>query len=284
MNGKNMSKIVDGNTLAKSVMQQNRRMVKQLAEKGKRARLAIFSFQNDPASQRFLQKKKEAGALLGIDVLVCEKTTDDLDEAREYINEVLHDKQPHGAIIQLPLPKKLRSQALLDAIDKEHDVDMLSSESVGRLAACDPYFLSPVLLAFQLILKKYTLSLRGRHVVLVGAGPLVGKPLSLYCMNHNATVTVVNEYTPNLFQLTSRADMLITGAGVPHLIKAKGVKKGAVVIDIGFTLRAKKIYGDVDFASVEKRASVITPVPGGVGALTVAFLFRNTLLACLKQS
>ena len=271
------TKILQGEEIAK-------RILKELKEEvaGRQLKLAVIQVGENAVSETYIRKKEKAASELGVYFelykLVQEISQTELKSRVEAIGK---DKTVSGMIVQLPLPKHLNQQEILDAIPVEKDVDVLSSESFGLFALGRSSILPPTVGAVSLLLQENRIDLKGKNVAIVGAGRLVGVPLAIWCVREKATVMVANEYTQDLASITKNADILISGVGKKGLIKGDMVKKGALVIDAGTSVEGGRSIGDVDFESVAKKAGFLTPVPGGVGPLTVACLFQN--LAALKN-
>ena len=283
------AKTLQGEEIAKRILSD---LKKQIA--GKRLKLAVIQVGENAISETYIRKKEEAAREIGIDFelykFVQEISQTDLKSRIEAIGK---DKTVSGMIVQLPLPKHLNQQEILDGIPPGKDVDVLSSASFGFFALGRLPILPPMVGAVSLLLQESHIDLQGKNVVIVGAGRLVGLPLAIWCVQEKATVAVANEYTRDLSSITKEADILISGVGKSKLIQGNMVKKGALVIDAGTSVesgpsippqqargrsgRQALLAGDIDFESVVKKASFVTPVPGGVGPLTVACLFRNVV-------
>lgn len=271
-----MSKIIDGRKEARAIYTKLKRKAKKLARDDIKLKLAVVLVGDDKASLSFIKKKEEACQEVGIDFeLFTFPSNVKEDKLLEKIKVIQNDKDLSGLVIQLPLPKKINTRNILESIKPELDVDCLTSLSQGRLTANMPVVLPPTASACLHLLKKYKVDLVGKHVVIVGRGDLVGKPLSIMLTQDKNTITVCNKHTKNLKDITLQADILISGTGVVHLIKEDMVKKGVVVIDAGTGFRGKKLYGDCDYKFIYEKAKLITPVPGGVGPVTVAKLLEN---------
>lgn len=245
-------------------------------------KLAVILVGDDPASQIYANKKKIIAKDLGIicDVYELSKNST-AKEVIEKINFLQQDKNLYGLIIQLPLPDNLWSQTRLitDHIRPELDVDCLSHFSLGKILMNELYFVPPIIGAVREILNEYKIELEGKHVCLVGRGELIGRPLAAYFLNLPVTLSVCGKSTKKLSDITKQADILISGVGKPNLINAAMVKSGAVVIDLATTYNQGKVQGDIDFNSVKTKASLLTPVPGGIGPITVIKLMENIVFA-----
>ena len=265
------AQILDGGTIAKRILKDLEHRVA-----GRKIKLAVIQVGHNAVSETYIEKKKEAAKQVGIGFQLFQFPKDILaEELKDQVKKIGNDKQISGMIIQLPLPKFMNQQEVLDVIPIEKDVDVLSSEGFGLFALGRLPILPPTVGAVSLLLQEYGIQIKGKNVVIVGAGRLVGLPLSIWCVREGATVFVVNKYTKNLSSLTKQADILISGVGKAKLIQGDMVKKGAVVIDAGTSIEQGTTRGDVDFESVSQKADFITRVPGGVGPLTVACLLKN---------
>ncbi len=226
-------------------------------------------------TEKFLEQKKKFGGAIGVDVRIYEYPSDiSTSRLRKKVSEIVHIKENTGLIIQLPLPKEINTQYILDAITPDKDPDMLSSKSIGLFSSGRTKILPPVTGAVKYIFEKNGVEPKGKRAVVIGAGRLVGKPVSTWLIQLGATVTVIDEHEADPTLHTLDADIIVSGVGLPHLIKADMVKDGAVVIDCGTSEANGKLAGDVAL-DVAGKASLFTPVPGGVGPLTVAMLFKN---------
>jgi len=266
-----MVRILDGRALSVTL---GRKLAQKIRGKKIRRSLVIFTCEPTDASQSYIAQKQVLAEQLGVSCIVVLLPMS-TNAAIAKIRSTLSRKKPNGAIVQLPLPKKLDAAAVVNAIPVDQDVDALSSISLGLGMQKKKSFQPPIVRAVLYLLKQAPSVLRGAHVVLVGAGVLVGRPLLLELVASGATVTVCQKYTKNLSLLTRQGDIVISGTGSPHLLRAQDIKKGAIVLDAGFSRKNGKIVGDIHIPSVQKKASVLSPVPGGLGPLTVYFLFAN---------
>lgn len=249
--------------------------------------LAAVLVGENPASEVYVRNKQLACEKAGIDSslvrLPAEATQVELLATVERLNA---DPLVHGILVQLPLPPQIQAQAILDAVSPAKDVDCFHPENVGRLVQGRPRFLPCTPHGVQQLLIETGVPLAGAHVVVIGRSEIVGKPLALLLMQKgpgaNATVTVCHSQTRNLTEISRTADVLVAAIGIPEFVKADAVKPGAVVIDVGVNRLGDKLVGDVDYARVSQVASAITPVPGGVGPMTIAMLLRNTVEAWRK--
>jgi methylenetetrahydrofolate dehydrogenase (NADP+) / methenyltetrahydrofolate cyclohydrolase len=274
------AKIIDGKAVAAGVRQECRQRVEVLKKKfGVSPGLAVIMVGEDPASAVYVRNKIQACADAGIDSRKFLFPADvDQSAVIEKIAELSANPSIHGILVQLPLPKHFDVKAVLGAIDQEKDVDGFHLYNVGGLVIGDTVFPPCTPYGVMLLLDHAGVEIAGRNAVVVGASNIVGKPMALMLMQREATVSVCHAKTRDLAQFTILADILIVAAGYPNLISAPMVKSGAVVIDVGINRLANgRLVGDCDFEGVSRRASMITPVPGGVGPMTVTMLLVNTI-------
>ncbi|MBI2609817.1 bifunctional 5,10-methylenetetrahydrofolate dehydrogenase/5,10-methenyltetrahydrofolate cyclohydrolase [Candidatus Giovannonibacteria bacterium] len=266
--------IIDGRALAQKIKDSLRAEVLSF---NKKIRLAVIKVGSDSVMERFISQKKKVAEEIGIDVRIYEFLEDiSTNKLREKVSEIVHITENDGVIIQLPLPPQINSQYILDAIIPEKDPDMLSSKSWGAFATGKSKILPPVVGAIKTILDESKISPKGKNIVIVGAGKLVGKPAATWFLNQGATASVVDENTKNPHDFTTKADIIVTGAGKPGIIKPEMVKEGVIAIDAGTSESAGKLVGDID-PEIADKASIYSPVPGGVGPLTVVYLFKNLI-------
>ena len=246
--------------------------------------LAVVTVGDDEASKVYVENKRKACEYCDMSMMhfsYDEKTRESVIIKK--IKELNKDKSVNGIILQLPIPKKYNTMKILNTISPLKDVDGLTDISQGKLLTGEDTFIPCTPKGILEIFDHYKIELEGKHVVVVGRSELVGKPIMLECIKRNATVTMCHSKTVNLKKYTKDADVLIVAVGKKHLINKTMIKEGAVIIDVGITRIEGKIYGDVN-PNVEDKASYVTPVPGGVGPMTVAMLLKNTLLAYKKQN
>lgn len=281
-----MAEIISGKEVAAVLNEGTAAKVAELKNKGIGVFLAVIIVGDDPASKVYVNNKKKACEKLGItsyEYVLPESTTQ--EELMQTVKELNERADVNGILCQLPLPKHLDSNAVIDAIAPEKDVDCFSPTNVGllnigrgRLSPCTPAGIMDML-------EYKNISVSGKHCVVIGRSNIVGKPMSALLLAADATVTVCHSKTQNLKEITKTADVLIAAVGRPKFVTADMVKDGAVVIDVGIhRTESGKLCGDVDFDSVEPKASYITPVPGGVGPMTIARLMRNTVTAAKLQN
>ena len=279
-----MAVILDGKALSEKIRDQLKREVEELKEKsGREPALAVVLVGNNPASEIYVRNKIKACQKIGIrsidKKLPANITQEELNSVVRELNE---DETIDGIIVQLPLPRHLSCREVINSISPEKDVDGFHPTNLGKcviglydegLMPCTP---AGVMKFFE----EYNIELEGKNAVMVGHSNIVGKPLANMLLNANATVSVCHIYAKDLVHYTRNADILCVATGVPHLIKEEMVKEKAVVIDIGISRVNGKIIGDVDFERVKEKAAAITPVPGGVGPMTITMLLYNTVKAC----
>jgi methylenetetrahydrofolate dehydrogenase (NADP+)/methenyltetrahydrofolate cyclohydrolase len=279
-----MVSIIDGNKIAQDIRDEVRKSAISLKEqKGIIPGLAVVLVGDDPASQIYVGRKVKACAELGF--LSREyKLPADTSEIRllEIIAELNKDQLIHGILVQLPLPKNISTDKIIAAIDPHKDVDGFHPYNVGGLVIGSPVFVSCTPQGIMELIARTGIDLKGKEAVVVGRSNIVGKPMALLLLAQHATVTICHSRTRDLTAVTRRADILIAAVGKANMIKADMVKDGVIVIDVGMNrLENGKLAGDVDFDEVAPKASYITPVPGGVGPMTIAMLMKNTLNAAL---
>jgi len=239
-------------------------------------RLAVVQVGENSVSQIFINQKKKACKLVGVDFKLYH-----FDEKinpqglKNEIKKITKNPSNSGIIIQLPLPEKFLPEEFLNLIPEEKDVDCLSEKSLGKFCQGTSKILPPTVNGILCLLKNYKIKLKGKNIVVIGAGRLVGFPLAIQLLKEKATLSVLNEFTKEAPSFIKKANILISGVGKPNLIRGDIVKKGVVIIDAGSAMKKGKLVGDVDFEEVSKKASCITPVPGGVGPMTVACLLEN---------
>ena len=279
------ARIIDGKKIAAGIREEIRQRVLQLEEAtGKVPGLAAVLVGDDPASATYVRTKTKACHEVGI---ASRQLTPpgDIEQAdlQRLIRDLNGDPEIHGILVQLPLPKHLDERAVLETVDPRKDVDGFTFANIGRLVENQPQFVPCTPAGIIELLDREGVEIKGKHAVVVGRSEIVGKPVAFLLLHHHATVTICHSRTTDLAAETRRADILVAAVGRPRLITGAMLKPGAVVIDVGINRVDGKLVGDVDFESAVSVASAITPVPGGVGPMTVAMLLRNTLRA-LEQS
>ncbi|MDD5489186.1 MAG: bifunctional 5,10-methylenetetrahydrofolate dehydrogenase/5,10-methenyltetrahydrofolate cyclohydrolase [Candidatus Moranbacteria bacterium] len=270
--------LLDGKKLAQKILKE---LKKQVSRMKKKPVLAMVLVGDDPASSIYVRRKGFFCAETGI-VSKTLKLPADVSEKKllKVISQLNKDKNISAIMVQLPLPKHINKIKIIEAIDPGKDADCLHPENYGKFAQVDEsYSVVAPATPFGIVrlLEEYKIKIEGKHAVVVGRSNIVGKPAAQLLLNRGATVTVCHRHTKNLPAFTRQADILVVAVGKKNLIKAEMVKKGAVVVDVGVNRVGKKIFGDVDFDNVSKKASFITPVPGGVGPTTIATLLWNTV-------
>jgi methylenetetrahydrofolate dehydrogenase (NADP+)/methenyltetrahydrofolate cyclohydrolase len=282
LEGRNVgARIIDGKAIAASVRAEIRDRVQTLRDEERGVPgLTVILVGDDPASAAYVRSKTKACEEVGIaSRQITLPTYIAEDELAGCIESLNHDPGMHGILVQLPLPKHLDERALLERVDADKDVDAFTYANIGRLVENRARFVPCTPAGILELLDREKLEIAGRHAVVVGRSEIVGKPLAMLLLHRNATVTVCHSQTADLAGETRRADILVAAVGRPRTITGHMVKPGAVVIDVGINRVDGGIVGDVDFDSVTPVASAITPVPGGVGPMTVAMLLKNTLRA-----
>uniref|UniRef100_UPI0040563FA4 bifunctional methylenetetrahydrofolate dehydrogenase/methenyltetrahydrofolate cyclohydrolase FolD n=1 Tax=Agathobacter sp. TaxID=2021311 RepID=UPI0040563FA4 len=276
-----MAKIINGKLISQQIKDELKEEVAHYKEQGKECALAVIQVGNDPASTVYVSNKKKACAYIGIRSLSYELPEDITEgELLELIDKLNADEQVHGILCQLPLPKHIDEKKVLQRISVKKDVDGFHPQSVGSLVVQEPGFVSCTPAGIIELLKRSDIEITGKNCVVVGRSNIVGKPMALLMLNENATVTVCHSKTQNLKEICKTADILIVAMGKPQFITAEYVKEGAVVIDVGIHRDAQnKLCGDVAFDEVEPLCSAITPVPGGVGPMTICMLMKNCVEA-----
>ena len=280
-----MSKIIDGKAVSAYIKDNVAKEVASLKEKGVETCLAVILVGSDPASQIYVANKKKACEALGIiskEYVLPETTTE--EELLALVEELNNDKSVNGILCQLPLPYGLDERVVINAISPEKDVDAFHPTNVGKIMIGDYDFAPCTPAGIMEMLKYYDISVEGKTCVVIGRSNIVGKPMSLLLLHKNGTVTTCHSKTADLKEVCRGADILVAAVGRANFVTADMIKEGAVVIDVGMNRSEGKLCGDVDFEAVKEKASYITPVPGGVGPMTIAMLMKNTLTAAKKQN
>lgn len=284
--------LLDGKKVSEDIKNEIAAEVQKMRDKGEKVpHLAAIIVGNDGASLTYVGSKVKACERVGFEsTLIKMPSTTSEKELLKKIEELNQDKNIDGFIVQLPLPPQIDTQEVLMAIDPSKDVDGFHPENFGKMALDMSTFIPATPFGILELLERYNVQTQGKHTVVIGRSHIVGRPMSILMGRKgfpgNSTVTLTHSHTKNLNQITSQADIVISALGVPHFLKAEMIKDDAVIIDVGITRvedpsteKGYKIVGDVDFENVSKKASYITPVPGGVGPMTIAMLLKNTLLA-----
>lgn len=277
-----MATLIDGKKISAEIKEELKLKVSELKEEGKEVTLAVIQVGNDPASTVYVGNKKKACEYIGIKSLAYELPDDTSEDKLLGIIEELNNKDDvNGILVQLPLPAHINEDKVIEAIDSKKDVDGFHPMSVGALSIGKKGFVSCTPAGIIELLKRSNIEIEGKECVIVGRSNIVGKPMAMLLLRENGTVTVAHSRTKNLKEVTKRADILVVAVGRPEFINADYVKEGAIVIDVGIHRdENNKLCGDVDFKSVEPKASYITPVPGGVGPMTIAMLMYNCVNGC----
>ena len=274
--------LIDGKSLSKKVQDAVKSDIEILkTQHGMVPGLAVVIVGDDPASHAYVAMKEKACKNVGV-YSIAHKMPDTITQDEIIAIITMMNKNPHihGILVQLPLPKHIDTTKILEVIDPKKDVDGFHAYNIGRMVVNLDSFVACTPLGVMKMFEEYNIELEGKDVVVVGASNIVGKPMSSLLLNANATVTTTHIYTKDLKRHTLNADIVIVGVGVPNLIKEDMIKEGAIVIDIGINrLEDGRLVGDVDFAAVSPKCSYITPVPGGVGPMTIAMLLKNTLIS-----
>lgn len=280
-----MAKIIDGKQIAKEVRAEIAAECAELKKKGIIPGLAVVIVGTDPASQVYVRNKKKACEEVGFRSEVFElpeETTE--EELLALVKKLNEDVNIHGILVQLPLPEHLDDEVIIANIDPKKDVDAFHPSNVGKIMIGNYDFLPCTPAGVMVLLEKSGIDVSGKECVVVGRSNIVGKPQAMLLLHANGTVTICHSRTKDLAEVTRRADILVVAIGKADFITGDMVKDGAVVIDVGMNRKADgKLTGDVDFATVEPKASYITPVPGGVGPMTITMLLRNTLTSAKKH-
>ena len=281
------TKIIDGKQIAAAVRREVKEEIAQLVSQGQQApALAVLLVGEDPASQVYVANKEKACGWVGIRSIACRLPAETTEE--ELLQKIaLYNQDPdvNGILVQLPLPAGIRTDRILRAIAPDKDVDGFHPVNVGKLCIGEEDGLVSCTPAGILqMLKRSGIELEGRHCVIAGRSNIVGKPLALLMLKENATVSVCHSRTKNLKELTAQADIFVAAVGKPQMFDASDIREGAVVVDVGIHRGPDGLCGDVDTASCMGKAAAITPVPGGVGPMTIAMLMKNCLQAYKKQN
>lgn len=280
-----MPLLIDGKKISTEIKDELKVTVEELKKQGVETCLAVIQVGDDPASSIYVRNKKRACAYVGIESLsyeLPEETTE--DQLVKLVKGLNENDNVHGILVQLPLPKHINADTIIRTISPDKDVDGFHPESVGRLCIGEPGFVSCTPAGIIQLLKRSGIEIEGKECVVVGRSNIVGKPMSILLLRENGTVTITHSRTKDLKEVTGRADILVVAIGKPKFITADYVKEGAVVIDVGMHRNEEnKLCGDVDFDDIKDKVSAITPVPGGVGPMTIAMLMYNCVEAAKGQ-
>lgn len=278
------AEILNGREIAKDYRAGLEKQVNELKEKGITPNLTVVIVGNDGASLSYVKSKNKAAENIGMEsgiVRLDEDATE--EEVLKTVEELNNDKKVHGILVQVPLPKQVDENKVLDAISTEKDVDGFSPVNIGKLYTGQETFVPCTPLGIMELLK-HTGSLEGKDVAVIGRSHIVGQPVAKLLTDENATVTLMHSRTKDMKERLKDFDVIVSAVGKPGLITADDIKEGAIIIDVGNTVVDGKLVGDVDYDSAFEKASYITPVPGGVGPLTITMVLNNTLLAAKRQN
>lgn len=272
------SNILDGVLVSNKILEHVKKEVEDIKNKyNVTPTLSVINVGENPASKLYISKKQKAAREIGIHSIVHELPENTTSkEVQSLITQLNNDRSIHGILVQLPLPHHIDQYSIMKMIDPKKDVDGFHPQSMGNLVTSRPTFIPATAYGIMEILKYYKIDLKGKNIVIINHSIVLGKPLALLMLKENATVTVCHEYTKNLKSHTKNADILIIGIGKPKFITQDFIKENSIVIDVGISKVEDKIVGDVDFKNVAKKCRYITPVPGGVGPMTVAMLMKTT--------
>lgn len=272
-----MAHLIDGKAISQAIKDELKEKVAQMKTEGKTACLAVIQVGNDPASSVYVNNKKKGCEYIGIESKSFElEETTTQEELLSLINQLNEDESVNGILVQLPLPKHIDEDTVIKTISPKKDVDGFHPQSVGALCIGQEGYVSCTPAGIIELLKRSNIEIAGKECVVIGRSNIVGKPMSILMLRENATVTIAHSRTKDLKEVCKRADILIVAVGKPKMITAEYVKEGAVVIDVGIHRNENnKLCGDVDFDDVAPHCSAITPVPGGVGPMTIAMLMNN---------
>ena len=276
-----VAKILDGKQIAKEYRQRLKNQVNDLKEYGFTPKLSVILVGNDGASQSYVKSKKKAAEKIGMisEIIHLDESTSE-EVVLSELNRLYNDDTVSGILVQVPLPKQVSEQKVLEAINPEKDVDGFHPINIGKLYIDEQTFVPCTPLGIMEILKHADINLEGKNAVVIGRSHIVGQPVSKLLLQANATVTILHSRTKNMNAHLKQADVIVSAVGQPGLVTKENVKKGAVIIDVGNTPDENgKLKGDVAYDEVKEIASAITPVPGGVGPLTITMVLNNTLLA-----
>lgn len=270
-----MTTILDGKKLSIKILDE---LANNLSKLDAKPHLVVILVGDDPASELYVGMKKKMAEKIGIKSTVLKYPQDTEEKViLDKIEELNNDNSVHAILVQLPLPKQIKESAVIQAISPKKDADGISPENIGKISiGVEPYAYPCTPKGILKILDEYNIDLNGKHFVMVGRSNIVGKPLAQMALNRNATVTICHSHTKNLSDIIKTADILVSAVGKSKIIKKEMIKSGSVIIDVGTSKINGKTFGDVDFGNVNEWVSYITPVPGGVGPMTIASLMENT--------
>ena len=278
-------KLIDGKKQANDIKEELKKELRGLKAKGIIPTLAIILVGSDPASELYVKNKIRVCVEIGICTLLYRFTEENSEyEIIERIKDLNADDEIDGILIQSPLPTIFNEDKIISYVDPKKDVDGFGINNLGALLSNNELIIAATPLGILKMLEHENVSLEGKNAVMVGSSRIVGRPMAALLLNRGATVTICNNKTKNLKEITSRADILIVAIGQAKFITSDFIKEGSIVIDVGINRIDKSLYGDVDFASVSKKASLITPVPGGVGPMTIIMLLSNVIDVAKRRS
>lgn len=276
-----MAQLIDGKKISGEIKDELKKEVEELKREGREVCLAVIQVGSDPASTIYVGNKKKACAYIGIKSLAYElKEETSEEELLSLVRKLNENDEVHGILVQLPLPKHIDEDKVIQAISPKKDVDGFHPASVGAMCIGEPGFLPCTPAGIIQLLKRSDISIEGKECVVIGRSNIVGKPMSILLLRENGTVTITHSRTKELKEVAKRADILVAALGKPKFVNHEYIKEGAVVIDVGMHRNENnKLCGDVDFEDVKDMVSAITPVPGGVGPMTIAMLMYNCVQA-----
>jgi|SRR5690625_774408 len=277
--------VINGRDLAAQIREDMKEKITLLKEKGVNPHLTVILVGDDPASKSYVSGKEKASKEVGIssEIIRLDANTTE-DQLLDQIKQLNEDDAVHGILVQLPLPDHISEQAVIETIDPEKDVDGFHPINIGRMMTGQKTYLPCTPYGIITMLKSQNIPLEGKHAVVIGRSNIVGKPVGQLLLNENATVTYCHSRTKNLKDFTTKADILVVAVGKPHVINAEHIKEGAAVIDVGVNrIEDGTLTGDVDFESAKTKAGYITPVPQGVGPMTITMLLQNTIQAAKER-
>lgn len=272
-----MYQIIDGKKISQEIKDELKEKVAAMEKEGKKVALAVIQVGNDPASSVYVRNKKKACEYIGIESLSYELPEETTEEELVALIEKLNaDTKVNGILVQLPLPKHINEEKIIQTISPDKDVDGFHMQNVGALCTGGKGYVSCTPLGIITLLKRSGIEIAGKRCVVMGRSNIVGKPMAMLLLRENGTVTICHSKTQDMKEITKQADILVVAIGKPKFVDETYVKEGAVVIDVGIHRNAEnKLCGDVDFDKVAQHTSAITPVPGGVGPMTIAMLMNN---------
>lgn len=278
------AKVLDGKAIAQEYRAGLQREVEKLKEQGTTPNLTVILVGNDGASQSYVNNKKKSAEKIGMssEIVKMDETATE-EEVLAEIKRLNEDPAVHGILVQVPLPKQISEEKVLEAIDPKKDVDGFNPINIGRLYAGMETFIPCTPLGIMEILKNADIDLTGKEVAVIGRSHIVGQPVAKLLTDANATVTLLHSRSTNMKETLKRSDVIVSAVGKPGLVTKDDVKPGAVIVDVGNTVVDGKLTGDVNYDEVSEVAGAITPVPGGVGPLTITMVLNNTLLAAQRS-